>query len=73
MEVLITFHTTFNVLKLEKYAQEAGIPGQIRPVPRRYSANCGLAWMGPGETREGLMRLIEAYQIEIDSLYEIDD
>lgn len=71
MELLITFHTTYNVLKLEKYAVEKGIKGRIRPVPRKYSANCGLAWIGPIESKEALMALIVDHQIEIAELFTL--
>ena len=72
MRILITFHTTFQVLMLEKHAKERGLAGRISPVPRKYSANCGLSWIGPLETREALEKLISENAIEIDKIYELD-
>ena len=72
MRLLVTFHTTFNVLKLEASAGKRGIPGRIGPVPRKYSANCGLCWLGPVETRSSVEALIEEQDVEIDRIYEIE-
>lgn len=72
MKILITFHTTFSVLSLERYAKDLGIEGKICPVPRKYSASCGLCWIGPVETRGSLEELIREKDVEIDALYEIE-
>ena len=72
MRILITFHTTFYVLMLEKHAKERGLEGRISPVPRKYSASCGLSWIGPLDTKEALEKLISEKSIDIDKIYEIE-
>lgn len=72
MKILITFHTTHNVLTLEKYAKKEKVEGRIVPVPRKLSASCGLSWMGPSETEETLKEIIEKYQIDFDKIYRIE-
>ncbi|MDD2371095.1 MAG: DUF3343 domain-containing protein [Firmicutes bacterium] len=72
MKILVTFHTTFNVLTLEKYAKLEKIEGRILPTPRKFSASCGLSWMGPYETELKLKEIIEKYNIEFDKIYELE-
>jgi hypothetical protein len=72
MKILITFHTTHNVLTLEKYAKKEKVEGRIVPVPRKYSASCGLSWMGPRETESKLREILEKYSIDFDKIYEIE-
>lgn len=72
MKILVTFHTTFSVLTLEKYAKAAKIEGRITPTPRKFSASCGLAWIGPLETKPMLAQLLEKYHIDFDKMYEIE-
>jgi hypothetical protein len=72
MKILITFYTTHNVLTLEKYAKKEKLQGRIVPVPRKYSASCGLSWMGPGETESKLKEILENHNIDFDKIYEIE-
>lgn len=72
MNILITFHTTHNVLTLEKYAKKEKLEGRIVPVPRKYSASCGLSWMGPGETESQLKEILKKYNIDYDKIYELE-
>ena len=72
MKIVVTFHTTHNVLTMEKYAKQAKIEGRIVPVPRKLSASCGLAWSGPMETKEQLLEIIEKHQIDYDKIYELE-
>jgi hypothetical protein len=72
MKILITFHTTHNVLTLEKYARKENLEGRIVPVPRKFSASCGLSWMGPGETELKLKEILEKQSIDFDKIYEIE-
>lgn len=72
MKILITFYTTHNVLTMEKYARKEKLEGRIVPVPRKYSASCGLSWMGPGETEFKLKEILEKYNIDYDKIYELE-
>lgn len=72
MNILITFHTTHNVLTLEKYAKKEKLEGRIVPVPRKYSASCGLSWMGPGDTESRIRELLERFSIDYDKIYELE-
>lgn len=40
---LFTFSSTFQAIKAEKLAQEAGLTARLIPMPRQLSSLCGLA------------------------------
>ena len=43
-QLIITFSTTTQALRVEKFCQENGICGRMIPVPGEIKAGCGLAW-----------------------------
>lgn len=42
--LIITFKTTAQAIKMEKYCHQNDIDGRLIPVPRAITAGCGLAW-----------------------------
>ena len=51
--LIIAFANVTEALAVERYCQEASLPGRIIPVPREVTAGCGLAWKAaPEEARE---------------------
>ena len=72
MRLLITFETTYEVLMFEKYGVKHELKGRISPVPRKYSANCGLCWLGPVESRKEAEVIISRYELSYDKIYEIE-
>lgn len=71
-KILITFETTYEVMMFERYAKKKNIPGKITPVPRKYSANCGLAWISPIDMETDILDLIKAYDLSYDKIYRIE-
>lgn len=72
MRLLITFETTYEVMMFEQYAKKSQVAGKIYPVPRKYSANCGLAWISPIEERDMVLNLITRYDLSYDKIYDIE-
>lgn len=72
MRLLITFETTYEVLMFEKYAIKNKIVGKIYPVPRKYSANCGLSWISPIKEKDMILSLITNNDLSYDKIYDIE-
>lgn len=62
--VVVTFHTTAEAMAAEALCRREGIPGKLISAPRQLSADCGIAWSGPPETREALQGALSAAGIE---------
>ena len=52
--VVITFYTTAAAMAMEKRCRELDLPGRLAPAPRSVTADCGMAWIAPAESREML-------------------
>ena len=50
--VVFTFHTTAGAMAMEKLCRERGLPGRLAPTPRSVTADCGIAWIAPPESRQ---------------------
>ena len=50
--VVFTFHTTAGAMAMEKLCRERGVPGRLAPTPRSVTADCGIAWIAPPESRQ---------------------
>ena len=60
-QLIITFSSTPEAIRMEKYCLENGLPGRMIPVPTQISAGCGLAWKtDPGEKERFMEKLSEA-------------
>lgn len=71
MRVVITFHTTTQAMKMEQCCRKKGEEGRLIPVPRQISAGCGMAWSAPAGALEGLKKLMEEENIEMEGLHEL--
>ena len=70
--VIITFSTTTQAMKMEKYCIENKIAGRLIPVPTTITAGCGLAWKaGVGQQADLVQRLGDD-QIDWEKMYVIE-
>ena len=51
-QLVITFSSTPEAIKMEKYCQEHQLPGRLIPTPAQITAGCGLAWKTDSQTKE---------------------
>lgn len=51
-QLVITFSTTTQAMKMEKFCLTSGIAGRLIPVPQEISAGCGLAWKAEPDMEE---------------------
>ena len=71
MKVVFAFPTTTMAMKMEAAAKAKEAPGRLKPVPRQFSAGCGLAWCAPVADRVSLEQLIATEQIVTEGCYEL--
>ncbi len=72
LKAVITFHTTAEAMATEKACKERGIEGRLFPTPRSLTADCGIAWCGPADTRNTLEEMLSAEKIEYDGIHELE-
>lgn len=69
--VVITFHTTAEAMATEQACHAYALAGKLISAPRALSADCGIAWCAPAETRETLEKALAAAQIEYAGIHEL--
>ena len=52
--IVFTFYTTAGAIAMEKLCRERNLPGRLAPTPRSVTADCGIAWIAPPESRAQL-------------------
>lgn len=70
--VVVTFHTTAEAMATEQLCGEKGFAGKLISAPRALSADCGIAWCAPAETRAALVAALAAAQIETAGVHELE-
>ncbi len=50
--LIISFGTTTEAMKMERYCEGKGLPGRLIPIPREITAGCGMAWKALPEDKE---------------------
>lgn len=69
--VVVTFHTTAEAMASEQVCREQGLAGRLISAPRALSADCGIAWCAPVDTRDALAAALAAAQIEYAGIHEL--
>lgn len=70
--LIITFSTTAAAMRMERFCQEAGLPGRLIPVPREITAGCGLAWKAKPEEEELLSLRLAAAGLDWETMRVIN-
>lgn len=71
--LVVTFHNTHSALKADKVARSAGLSHKMIPVPRRLSADCGIALRTEVANRDRLEELLETETVPYQGLFEIEE
>lgn len=69
--VVVTFHTTAEAMASEQVCREQGLAGRLISAPRALSADCGIAWCAPVDTRDALAAALADAQIECAGIHEL--
>ena len=67
-QLIITFSTTTEAMRMEKFCLEQSLPGRIIPLPSEISAGCGLAWKTDPEQETLFSDKLRQAGIEWDSM-----
>jgi len=70
--LIITFATTTQVMAVEKFCAEQGLPGRLIPVPREITAGCGLSWKAPPEAEAQLTAALTRADLKWDACHIIE-
>ncbi|MGI6070382.1 MAG: DUF3343 domain-containing protein [Blautia sp.] len=57
-QLIITFATTSEAMRMEKYCTAHSIQGRLIPLPAEISAGCGLAWKTDPAEQAALIRTL---------------
>ena len=67
--VVVTFHTTAEAMATERVCRAAGLEGKLISAPRQVTADCGIAWSAPPETRAALESALAAAGVDTAGIY----
>lgn len=70
--VVVAFHTTAEAMATERVCRAAGLAGKLISAPRQVTADCGIAWSAPPETREALEKALAAAGVETAGFFELE-
>ncbi len=70
--VVVTFHTTAEAMATERVCRESALAGKLISAPRALSADCGIAWCGPVETRAAVEHALDCAKIEVAGIHELN-
>ena len=71
-QLVITFSSTPEAIKMEKYCQEHQMSGRLIPIPSQITAGCGLAWKTEPEGREQWMEKLKEAGLSWEQMQIID-
>lgn len=57
-QLIITFRTTTEAMRMEKFCMANGVKGRLIPLPEAISAGCGLVWKTEPEEKESLVEIL---------------
>ena len=69
--VVVTFHTTAEAMATEQVCGEYGLAGKLISAPRALTADCGIAWCGPVQTRAAVERALSDARIAFAGIHEL--
>ena len=70
--LIVTFYTTSAAMAAEKACEQTGLPGRIIPVPREITADCGLGWRTPPETRPQVEAHFTTHELEVEGYHQCE-
>lgn len=72
LQAIITFLTTTQAIKAEKYCKEKNISGRLIPVPDSIRAGCGLAWKTEISEKEAIRQAFDVDSIIYEAMTEFE-
>lgn len=69
--LVVTFEATAAAMAAEKYCLEKGVPGRLIPVPREFTAGCGLAWKAEVGQEEAVTAALKEAGIAYSGVHRV--
>ena len=70
--LVISFGTTTEAMKMERYCEKEGLPGRLIPIPREITAGCGMAWKAKATEKELLQQAMLGAAIRWEGMYTLE-
>lgn len=67
-QLIITFMSTADAIKMERFCEERLLPGRMIPVPASVSAGCGLAWKTEPEQKDTILKALVGAKIRWEQM-----
>ncbi len=71
-EYVVIFHSTHHALRAEKILKGSKLEAKMIPLPRKFSAECGLALKISGEIKSLTEDILSSRGVEYKGIYELD-
>lgn len=71
MDCIATFETTHMAITFEKNCRKAGLAVKIVPIPREFSASCGLACRFPCSDMENIKKICAEKNISVNAFHSL--
>ena len=68
--LVISFGTTTEAMKMERYCEKEGLPGRL--IPREITAGCGMAWKAKATEKELLQQAMLGAAIRWEGMYTLE-
>lgn len=68
--VIVTFESVTDAMAMEEAVKEAGLKGELIPLPDELSAGCGYAWKHELTERDPLEALMKEKALDHDKILE---
>lgn len=72
MNIIITFHTTYDNLKAEEFLTGKGISIKVKPLPRHLGSECGLVIEGKLEDKNIIEETLRLNEVEYENIHIIE-
>lgn len=71
LRLIITFNSTTDAMRFEKYCKENGIEGRLIPTPRAISASCGMCWKTSPDNKDRIEKDSEKAGLVLSGIYQM--
>ena len=71
LRLIVTFNSTTDAIRFEKYCKANSIEGRLIPVPRTISASCGMCWRTQPENQSRIEAAMDKAGLIISDIYKI--
>ena len=71
LRLIITFNSTTDAMRFEKYCKQNEIEGRLIPLPRIISASCGMCFRTSPENKDRIEGDIDKAGLSVAGVYQL--